>query len=260
MLRFQKAALGSLSGSGLPPIEEFEEFIALDILKPPELIKGMLHQGSKMLISGGSKAHKTWALIDMAVSVHTGTPLWGLQTTQANVLYVNLELDRYFAQYRCKEIRRAKNIPNAKGLGIWNLRGYSCDISELRKRLMPEILKGDYGLIIFDPIYKTYGGRDEILDAVGCMLRTRGAQGATATEIADDLSSETFQPYLYAPDIPEPDLIVRTSGEMRLSGFMLWQSVYSELYFSDVPWPAFRKIDFLRAIRSFQVRRRRYGK
>jgi short-chain Z-isoprenyl diphosphate synthase len=105
-----------------------------------------------------------------------------------------------------------------------------------------------------------YGGRDEILDAVGRMLRTRGAQGASATEIAADLSSESFQPYLYAPDIPEPDLIVRTSGEMRLSGFMLWQSVYSELYFSDVPWPAFRKIDFLRAIRSFQVRRRRYGK
>jgi hypothetical protein len=158
---FQKAALGSLSGSGLPPIEEFEEFTALDIPKPPELIKDLLHQGSKMLISGGSKAHKTWALIDMAVSVHTGTPLWGLQTTQANVLYINLELDRYFAQYRCKEIRRAKNIPNAKGLRIWNLRSYSCDISELRKRLMPEILKGDYGLIVFDPIYKVYGGRDE---------------------------------------------------------------------------------------------------
>ena len=158
---FQKAALGNLSGSGLPPIEEFEEFTALDIPKPPELIKDLLHQGSKMLISGGSKAHKTWALIDMAVSVHTGTPLWGLQTTQANVLYINLELDRYFAQYRCKEIRGAKNIPDAKGLRIWNLRSYSCDISELRKKLMPEILKGDYGLVVFDPIYKVYGGRDE---------------------------------------------------------------------------------------------------
>lgn len=158
---FQKAALGNLSGSGLPPIEEFEEFTALDIPKPPELIKGLLHQGSKMLISGGSKAHKTWALIDMAVSVHTGTPLWGLETTQANVLYINLELDRYFAQYRCKEIRGSKNIPDAKGLRIWNLRSYSCDISELRKKLMPEILKGEYGLIVFDPIYKVYGGRDE---------------------------------------------------------------------------------------------------
>jgi hypothetical protein len=157
----QKVSQGSLLNSSLPPIEEFEEFTALDIPKPPELIKGLLHQGSKMLISGGSKTYKTWVLIDMAVSVHTGTPLWGLQTTQANVLYVNLELDRYFAQYRCKEVRRAKNIPNAKGLRIWNLRSYSCDISELRSQLMPEILKGDYGLIVFDPIYKTYGGRDE---------------------------------------------------------------------------------------------------
>lgn len=105
-----------------------------------------------------------------------------------------------------------------------------------------------------------YGGRDEILDAFGRMLRTRAEQGDSAEDIADNLSSESFEPYLYAPDIPEPDLIVRTSGEVRLSGFMLWQSVYSELYFSDVPWPAFRKIDFLRAIRSFQARRRRYGR
>jgi hypothetical protein len=185
----QKVAQGSLLNSSLPPIEEFEEFIALDIPMPPELIKGLLHQGSKMLISGGSKAHKTWALIDMAISVHTGTPLWGLQTTQTNVLYINLELQRPFAQYRFKEIRRAKNIPDAKGLRIWNLRSYSCDISKLRCLLMPEILKGDYGLIVFDPIYKVYGGRDEnsvsdiaeIMNELEQIIRHTGAALVYAT-------------------------------------------------------------------------------
>ena len=61
------------------------------------------------------------------------------------------------------------------------------------------------------------------------------------------------------PDLPDPDLIIRTSGEVRLSGFLLWQSAYSEFYFCDVHWPAFRKIDFLRAIRSYQQRDRRFG-
>ncbi len=64
---------------------------------------------------------------------------------------------------------------------------------------------------------------------------------------------------MYVPDLPDPDLIIRTSGEIRLSGFLLWQSSHSEFYFSDVHWPAFRKIDFLRAIRSYQQRQRRFG-
>ena len=105
-----------------------------------------------------------------------------------------------------------------------------------------------------------YGGRDEVLDATKRMLLARHAGGESAAEIAEQLSSDDLQPYLYAPDVPEPDLIIRTSGEVRLGGLLLWQSVHSELYFCDVPWPAFRKIDFLRAIRSFQGRRRRYGR
>jgi short-chain Z-isoprenyl diphosphate synthase len=66
--------------------------------------------------------------------------------------------------------------------------------------------------------------------------------------------------HLYTSGQPDPDLVIRTSGEQRLSGFLLWQSAYSEFYFSDVLWPAFRKIDFLRAVRAFQQRRRRYGR
>jgi short-chain Z-isoprenyl diphosphate synthase len=104
-----------------------------------------------------------------------------------------------------------------------------------------------------------YGGRQEIADAVQCLIRDRAKQGATIEEIVEGVTQEEIARYLYAPDLPDPDLIIRTSGEVRLSGFLLWQSAYSEFYFCDVHWPAFRKIDFLRAIRSFQQRERRFG-
>ena len=105
-----------------------------------------------------------------------------------------------------------------------------------------------------------YGGRDEVIDAFRRLLRDPGVSGLSPTEVSERLSLDSLDPYLYAPDIPAPDLIIRTSGEIRLGGFLLWQSVHSELYFCDVLWPAFRKIDFLRAIRSFQARRRRFGR
>ncbi len=78
--------------------------------------------------------------------------------------------------------------------------------------------------------------------------------------LAHALTQKEIGRYLYAADLPDPDLIIRTSGEIRLSGFLLWQSAYSEFYFSDVYWPAFRKIDFLRAVRAFQQRQRRFGR
>src|SRR2546426_1183121 len=78
-------------------------------------------------------------------------------------------------------------------------------------------------------------------------------------ETVEAISEETLAQYLYTPDLPDPDLIIRTSGEVRLSGFLLWQSAYSEFYFCDVHWPAFRKTDFLRAVRAFQQRDRRFG-
>ena len=82
-------------------------------------------------------------------------------------------------------------------------------------------------------------------------VRRHGAQAA------QDLSPEHISAHLYAADTPDPDFIIRTSGEIRLSGFMLWQSVYSEYYFCDVYWPGFRRVDFLRALRGYQGRARR---
>ncbi|PWU24551.1 MAG: di-trans,poly-cis-decaprenylcistransferase [Candidatus Rokuibacteriota bacterium] len=105
-----------------------------------------------------------------------------------------------------------------------------------------------------------YGGRQEIVDAVGAYLRDCFMRGALPDEILRDLKPDTLDKYVYTYDCPDPDLIIRTSGEVRLSGFMLWQSAYSEFYFCEAQWPAFRKIDFLRAIRSYQQRRRRFGR
>ncbi len=103
-----------------------------------------------------------------------------------------------------------------------------------------------------------YGGRAEITDAVKMLVEDALNGKIKLEEINENLISK----YLYTRDLPkpDPDLIIRTSGEERLSGFLLWQSAYSELYFCDVYWPGFRKIDFWRAIRSFQKRERRFGK
>ena len=105
-----------------------------------------------------------------------------------------------------------------------------------------------------------YGGRDEIVDAMRALLSARLAAGDTLDRAIEAISADAIGKHLYSAELPDPDLIIRTSGEARLSGFLLWQSVYSEFYFSDVYWPAFRKVDFLRAIRSFQQRDRRYGR
>jgi short-chain Z-isoprenyl diphosphate synthase len=115
-----------------------------------------------------------------------------------------------------------------------------------------------YGAMVLT-IAVAYGGREEIADAVRALLRDKAKQGDGVQEIIDSVTQEEIRRYLYAADLPDPDLIIRTSGEVRLSGFLLWQSAYSEFYFSDVHWPAFRKIDFLRAVRSFQQRERRFG-
>jgi undecaprenyl diphosphate synthase len=102
----------------------------------------------------------------------------------------------------------------------------------------------------------SYGGRAEIVDAVKRIAIEIQENNLTPEQISEELISQ----YMYTEGIPDPYLIIRTSGERRLSGFLLWQSHYSELYFSEVFWPAFRMIDFWRAIRTYQQRERRFGK
>jgi short-chain Z-isoprenyl diphosphate synthase len=104
-----------------------------------------------------------------------------------------------------------------------------------------------------------YGGRQEIADAVRSLLQDHASKGTTIEQLAEVLDVEHIAEHLYTAGQPDPDLVIRTSGEQRLSGFLLWQSTYSEFYFCDAYWPAFRKVDFLRALRSYAARNRRYG-
>jgi short-chain Z-isoprenyl diphosphate synthase len=105
-----------------------------------------------------------------------------------------------------------------------------------------------------------YGGRREIADAVRSLLNEHAAAGTSIEELAEVIDVDHIAEHLYTKGQPDPDLVIRTSGEQRLSGFLLWQSVHSEFYFCDALWPDFRKIDFLRALRDYGARQRRYGK
>ncbi|MDP3714065.1 MAG: isoprenyl transferase [Mycobacteriales bacterium] len=104
-----------------------------------------------------------------------------------------------------------------------------------------------------------YGGRREIADAVRAMLQAHAAAGSTLEQVADVLDVEHIAEHLYTRGQPDPDLVIRTSGEQRLSGFLLWQSAHSEFYFCDAYWPDFRHVDFLRALRAYAARQRRFG-
>ncbi|MFI8105556.1 isoprenyl transferase [Streptomyces sp. NPDC086023] len=104
-----------------------------------------------------------------------------------------------------------------------------------------------------------YGGRQEIADAVRSLLLEHADKGTSFEELAEKLDIDHISEHLYTRGQPDPDLVIRTSGEQRLSGFMLWQSAHSEYYFCEVFWPAFRKVDFLRALRDYAARHRRYG-
>ena len=104
-----------------------------------------------------------------------------------------------------------------------------------------------------------YGGRREIADAVRAMLQEHAAKGTSIEELAEVLDVEHIADHLYTKGQPDPDLVIRTSGEQRLGGFLLWQSAHSEFYFCEAYWPDFRHVDFLRALRAYADRKRRYG-
>lgn len=104
-----------------------------------------------------------------------------------------------------------------------------------------------------------YGGRQEITDAMRSIVQSAISAGEDLSKVSESLTPELIASHLYTSDQPDPDLIIRTSGEQRLSGFLLWQSSNSELYFEEALWPDFRKVDFLRAIRAFARRHRRFG-
>lgn len=104
-----------------------------------------------------------------------------------------------------------------------------------------------------------YGGRQEILDAIRGLIDENRNTENDFDKLIENITDEQLRQHLYSPETPDIDLIIRTSGESRLSGFLLWQSAYSEVIFQDVYWPEFRKIDFLRCLREYAQRERRFG-
>ena len=105
-----------------------------------------------------------------------------------------------------------------------------------------------------------YGGRQEIVDATRELVDGLAEEGVAGAAMSERITAESLSAFMYSADLPDPDLVIRTSGETRLSGFLLWQAAYAEFSFVDVYWPEFRRVDFLRALRDFTHSTRRYGK
>lgn len=117
----------------------------------------------------------------------------------------------------------------------------------------------DHGDGLHVNIALCYGGRQEIVDACRALVGDLLVDGVAPEELAEGIDAEGIAEHLYAARLPDPDLVIRTSGESRLSGFLLWQSAYAEWVFVDPYWPAFRRIDLLRALRDYARRERRFG-
>jgi hypothetical protein len=146
---------------GLPKIISGTEFMAVQKPEPPQLITGVLHQGSKMILGGASKSRKSWTLIDMMLAVSTGSLWWGLTTRRGRVLYINFELPDFAFQHRLEAIARHKGITDFGGIDLWNLRGFATDFSVLIPKILSRVKDQCYALIVLDPIYKGLGKRDE---------------------------------------------------------------------------------------------------
>jgi tritrans,polycis-undecaprenyl-diphosphate synthase [geranylgeranyl-diphosphate specific] len=161
-----------------------------------------------------------------------------------------MHLAAMYLQRLREDKRIIKNKVQVKILGRLNLLP-----DEVQKEIKEteEITKDftDYRL----NVCMAYGGRAEIVDALKQILNKANSGDINLDEVDEELISN----HLYTDGVPDPDLIIRTSGEERLSGFLLWQSAYSEYYFVDVHWPLFRKIDLWRAVRTYQRRQRRFG-
>ena len=130
------------------------------------------------------------------------------------------------------------------------------DVTE-KLKAAEEATRGVDGMLV--NVAVGYGGRREIADAVRSLVQEAAANGTSLEELAGTIDVESIAEHLYTKGQPDPDLVIRTSGEQRLGGFLLWQSAKSEFYFCEAYWPDFRRVDFLRAIRAYAQRERRFG-
>lgn len=152
----------STDAGKLPEIELVSDLIDdQTITMPEELIAGIIHRGSKLILGGASKSYKTWALLDLAVSVATGSPWIGFGTRSGKVLYINLEIQREFVRRRIADIIASKQVSLNGNFEIWNLRGYAADYRSLLPKIRDRIKDAGHSLLVIDPTYKLLGAADE---------------------------------------------------------------------------------------------------
>ena len=144
-----------------PQIINVLDYTKIEIKSPAEVICGVLHAGSKMAVGGASKSFKTWSLLDVAISVSTGSDWLDFHTTAGKVLFLNFEIQDYSWQSRIKKVAEAKHVQLSNNLHLWNLRGHAADFRELVPKIIQRCQNENYSLIILDPIYKIYGQTDE---------------------------------------------------------------------------------------------------
>ncbi len=150
------------SGDSLPVFLRASDIVAANIVIPELIVEGLLHRGCKLILSGGSKAFKSWALMHLGLSLTNGIPWWGLRTKKNTVIYLNFELIGGFFEQRILAMCRAIGHPPPDNFIYWNLRGFCYDLSLLAKVLVTRLHQtGPVGLIIVDPVYKALGDLDE---------------------------------------------------------------------------------------------------
>ena len=180
--------------------------------------------------------------------------LWMLSTD--NLRRSGEELDKLF-DILCAVVEQISSQ------GHWHLRllgNLSLLPKPVQQRLSQAVTNSCQDSPLTVNIAVGYGGREEITEAVRDLLLEKASSGTDLQSVAENLSVDEITSHLYTAGQPDPDLVIRTSGEQRLSGFLLWQSTHSEYYFCEAFWPDFRKIDFYRALRDFALRERRMGK
>jgi short-chain Z-isoprenyl diphosphate synthase len=193
-------------------------------------------------------------------TAQTGTPavtLWVL--SKENLARPSAELEPYFVvlgQLFTEELgERARELDMSVSV-IGSIDLLPVPLAAAAKSLEEANPNGSRRLTIA----LAYGGRQEIVDAVRDLVGELAAEGVSSADMPERVDADAIAANLYTTDLPDPDLVIRTSGESRLSGFLLWQSAYAEYSFIDVFWPAFRRVDYLRALRDFTRRERRFGR
>lgn len=164
-LESKAATLREIGGerrSALPPMDDLADMFEEEIHEPPEVVEGLLHQGCKAVVGGGSKSFKTWILADLALSVANGAPWMGFSTKAGRVCYINLEIGRAFFHARMQKLATARGLQVKRGrFRPWNLRGYAADLSTIIPEIIRQAESEAFSLIVLDPIYKVLGDRDE---------------------------------------------------------------------------------------------------